>query len=364
MRRTTEKRLKTALVCWVLGCSMLAGVPKTAAAATQAQYEYDMAEEGEEVYLGVVNRNVLNVRGGASTDFAVIKDATGKIVQLTLKDEVAILGRKYDEKDVWYRVAFLRNGELLQGYVFAEYVDRSSTVVPPIATPTPAVTPTPTPVPTPTKEPVQPTATLPPTTAPTPIPEGTGGKNGTTIALIVVALIVVGGAAAVWYVKNSVGRYDDVGEEAEEEEENVRVRGPLSKDGTMIRTTRRRSDDDAYYEERTRRPRRERQDEASILADKERARLMNEEMIRQYRNGDNSEKEEELRRIAESLKEKEVLRDEIDGLHIGDMVFHEYFGKGIVRDNSDVNVIEISFGQDVRFLNKAACAKKRLLRKL
>ena len=78
----------------------------------------------------------------------------------------------------------------------------------------------------------------------------------------------------------------------------------------------------------------------------------------------NEEEEARLREIAASLKEKEVLKEEIDRLHIGDMVYHEYFGKGIVRDNSDVKVIEISFGQDVRFLNKASCAAKRLLRKL
>ena len=91
---------------------------------------------------------------------------------------------------------------------------------------------------------------------------------------------------------------------------------------------------------------------------------MNEEMIRQSRNGENEEEDARLRELAANLKEKEVLKEEIDRLHIGDMVYHEYFGKGIVRDNSDVKVIEISFGQDVRFLNKASCAAKRLLRKL
>jgi hypothetical protein len=138
-------------------------------------------------------------------------------------------------------------------------------------------------------------------------------------------------------------------------------RAPLSKDGTPI-PVRKRTEDDVQDEEMRRYPA-ERQDEATILADKERARLMNEEMIRQKRNGGIAE-EEKLQEIAASLKEKEVLKEEIDRLRIGDMVYHEYFGKGVVRDNSDVKVIEISFGQDVRFLNKASCASKRLLRKL
>lgn len=364
MRRTTEKKLKAALLCTVICGGLLLGAPKAALAATTAQYEYDMVTEGETVYRGVVNRTVLNVRSGVGTDFPIVKDADGNNVQLGLRDEVAILSRKYDGDDVWYQVAFLREGELIRGYVFGEYVDRTTNVVEPIATPTPIPTPTPAVTPKPTKEPIKPTTAPTATAVPTPAPEEKSSGKGTMVAFIVIALIVVGGAGAFWYMKNGMGQYDDVDEEDEDEQEQRRnARGPLSADGTPIRTTRRRNDDDDYVAG-PRKTRREKQDEASILADKERARLMNEEMIRQYRNGEGAEDEEELKQIAASLKEKEVLKEEIDGLHIGDMVFHEYFGKGIVRDNSDVNVIEISFGQDVRFLNKSACAKKRLLRKL
>ena len=363
MRRTTEKKLKKGLLCALLGAGILWSTPAVSFAATTAQYEYDMAVDGEEVYLGVVNRTALNVRSGAGTDNPIVKDANGNNVTLGLKDEMAILSRKYDGDDVWYQVSFLREGELIRGYVFGEYVDRTTNKVQPIATPTPIPTPTPTTSLTPTKEPIKPTEPPTATATPAPVEENKNSGSGTLIAIVVIILIA-GGAGVLWFLKAGAGRYAD-NEEEDEDAKNVRrnMRGPLSADGTPIRTTRRRNDDDDDTAG-TYRAHRERQDEASILADKERARRMNEEMIRQYRNGEGAEDEEELKKIAASLKEKEILKEEIDGLHIGDMVFHEYFGKGIVRDNSDVNVIEISFGQDVRFLNKSACAKKRLLRKL
>lgn len=364
MRRTTEKKLKKGLLCALLGAGILWSAPAVSFAATTAQYEYDMAVDGEEVYLGVVNRTALNVRSGAGTDNPIVKDANGNNVTLGLKDEMAILSRKYDGDDVWYQVSFLREGELIRGYVFGEYVDRTTNIVQPIATPTPIPTPTPTTSLTPTKEPIKPTEPPTATATPAPVEENKNSGSGTLIAIVVIILIA-GGAGVLWFFKAGAGRYAD-NEEEDEDARNVRrnMRGPLSADGTPIRTTRRRNDDDDDDTAGTYRAHRERQDEASILADKERARRMNEEMIRQYRNGEGAEDEEELKKIAASLKEKEILKEEIDGLHIGDMVFHEYFGKGIVRDNSDVNVIEISFGQDVRFLNKSACAKKRLLRKL
>ena len=71
------------------------------------------------------------------------------------------------------------------------------------------------------------------------------------------------------------------------------------------------------------------------------------------------EEERELKQLSESLKEKEILRDEIDGLRPGDIVYHEIFGKGVVFDNSDVKRIEIRFGTDIRFIDKAGCVAKR-----
>ncbi len=359
MRRTVGKQMKKVLYVVLCG-SLLLTKGTYAAAATQATYEYDVERGESNVYRGVITTNDLNVRTAAGKGNPVVK-VDEKGVTLDKKDEVAILDQAVSDGQVWYKVSFMRDEVIIVGYVHSSYVDLTVDVVPPIATPTPIPTPTPTAAPaTPTTAPATPT----PTQAPQEQSDPDGG--GGIIAILVVVAIAAGALVALWYLKK---RNDDVkGNETSEKLDNLKnitlPNAPLSADGTPIAVMKRRDPVVQDPEEAARRYPKERQDEASLLADKERARLMNEEMIRQSRNGGNEEEEERLREIAANLKEKEVLKEEIDRLHIGDMVYHEYFGKGIVRDNSDVKVIEISFGQDVRFLNKASCAAKRLLRKL
>ena len=360
MRRTMGKQLKKVLYVALCG-SLLFAKGTYASAATEAVYEYDVERGDGSVYRGVVTTYGLNVRSGAGKDNPVVKIGdTG--VTLDKEDEVAILDQAVSNGQVWYKVSFLREETIIVGYIHSSYVNLTVDVVEPLATPTPIPTPTPTPAPaTPTPIPV--TAT--PTEAPQDENESGGGGGG-IVAILVVVAIAAAALVALWYLKK---RTEDVkGNETSEKLDNLKnislSNAPLSADGTPIAVMKRREQVVQEPEDGVRRYPRERQDEASLLADKERARLMNEEMIRQSRTGENVEEEARLREIAANLKEKEVLKEEIDRLHIGDMVYHEYFGKGIVRDNSDVKVIEISFGQDVRFLNKASCAAKRLLRKL
>ncbi len=361
MRRTTVKQIKKVFYAAVCGALLLTG-QTTASAATEAVYEYD-AERGENnVYRGVVNIDGLNVRSAAGKDNPVVK-VNGEGVLLNKQDEVAILDQALSSGQAWYKVSFRQGETLVTGYVHSSYVDLTVDIITPLPTPTlpPTLTPTPRPTSTPTP--------LPPSATPTVVPQETesgGGAGGGLIAFLAVAVIGAGILLALWYLKR---RNETVkGNETNEKIDNLKnlslPNAPLSADGTPIPVMKRR---EVIPQEETVSQRRtpvEKQDEVSVLADRERARLMNEEMIRQYRDGGNEEEEARLREIAASLKEKEVLKEEIDRLHIGDMVYHEYFGKGIVRDNSDVKVIEISFGQDVRFLNKASCAAKRLLRKL
>lgn len=360
MRRTTVKQIKRVFYAAVCGAFLLTG-QTVASAATEAVYEYD-AERGENnVYRGVVNIDGLNVRSAAGKDNPQVQ-VNGAGVLLNKQDEVAILDQALSSGQAWYKVSFRQGGTLVTGYVHSSYVDLTVDIITPLPTPTPLPTMTPTPRPTLTPTPLPPSAT--PTVAPQ--EEESGGGGGGLIAFLAVAVIGAGILLALWYLKK---RNETVkGNETNEKIDNLKnlplPNAPLSADGTPIPVMKRR---EIVPQEETVSQRRtpvEKQDEVSVLADRERARLMNEEMIRQYRDGGNEEEEARLREIAASLKEKEVLKEEIDHLHIGDMVYHEYFGKGIVRDNSDVKVIEISFGQDVRFLNKASCAAKRLLRKL
>lgn len=359
MRRTVRKQMKKVLFAVLCG-SLLLAKGTYASAATEAVYEYDVERGESNVYRGVVSTFGLNVRSGAGKGNPVL-ELNGTNVTLDKDDEVAILDQAIDDGQVWYKVSFLKDENILVGYVHSSYVNLTVDIVAPLATPTPI--PTATPIPTPTEKPAEVTATPTPTVEDEIEKDGNGGG---IVALLVVAAIAVGAFVALWYVKKHT---DDMkGSDTSEKLDNLKnvplANAPLSTEGTPIPVMKRREQPVQEEYEENRHYQAERQDEASILADKERARLMNEEMIRQSRNGENIEEDERLREIAANLKEKEVLKEEIDRLRIGDMVYHEYFGKGIVRDNSDVKVIEISFGQDVRFLNKASCASKRLLRKL
>lgn len=359
MRKTVRKQMKKVFCAVLFGSLLLVGnVP--AAAATEAAFEYDVERGDGNVYLGVVSTAGLNVRTGPGKGNPIAQ-LNEKDVTLDKKDQVAILDQAISSGEVWYKVSFRRDESIVVGYVHSKYVELKTDVITPLATPTPVPTLTPTP------KPATPTPTAIPAT-PTPVPKQSAEKEndgGSIFAIVAVVFIGAGILVALWYLKK---RGDEGnGNEAKEKLENLKKtslpHGPLSADGTPIPVMKRRELPENNEAEERSYPK-ERQDEATILADKERARLMNEEMIRKSRSGEAQEEDAKLREIAASLKEKEVLKEEIDRLRIGDMVFHEYFGKGIVRDNSDVKVIEISFGQDVRFLNKASCASKRLLRKL
>lgn len=361
MRKTMGKQMRKVLYIALCGSLLLAN-GSYASAATEAVYEYDVERGESNVYRGVVTTYGLNVRTAAGKDNPIV-NVDGEDVALDKDDEVAILDQAENSRQIWYKVSFRRNGQIIVGYIHSGYVDLKDDILDPLATPTPIPTPTPTAAPaTPTQVP----ETATPTTSPQDNTEGENGGGGGLVAILGVVAIAAGAFVALWYIKK---RSDDLkGNETSEKLDNLKnislPNAPLSADGTPIAVRKRRDAAEPEAEEEPRRHPVERQDEASLLADKERARLMNEEMIRQSRNGGNEEEAAQLREIAANLKEKEVLKEEIDRLRIGDMVYHEYFGKGIVRDNSDVKVIEISFGQDVRFLNKASCASKRLLRKL
>lgn len=356
--RTIVGRKFWKLVCVAICAGMLWNSAATAGAATQAIYEYEAELGDSNVYRGVVNTSGLNVRSKAGREHPIVQ-LDGQDVKLDNKDEVAILEQIVDSGEVWYRVSFQKGEAIVIGYVHSGYINLTVDVLTPLPTPTPIPTLTPTPKPTPTPAPTQ-----APTPTPAPEPKENDSSGG-IIALVVAALIAAGILVALWYLKkrNENGEGVNTSEKLDNLKNAPRVNAPLSKDGTPIPVRKRRDTFVNEEEEDIKRVPVERQDEASLLADKDRARRMNEEMIRQNRNREDSE-EEELREIAANLKEKEILKDEIERLRIGDMVYHEYFGKGIVRDNTDVKVIEISFGQDVRFLNKQSCVSKKLLRKL
>ncbi|MGN0165918.1 MAG: hypothetical protein ACI39R_07020 [Lachnospiraceae bacterium] len=55
------------------------------------------------------------------------------------------------------------------------------------------------------------------------------------------------------------------------------------------------------------------------------------------------------------------LRDMLDNLNEGDTIVHTVYGEGVVEDNSDAQIIQVRFGNDVRFLKKEKLVKKNLI---
>ncbi len=55
------------------------------------------------------------------------------------------------------------------------------------------------------------------------------------------------------------------------------------------------------------------------------------------------------------------LRDMLDNLSEGDTLIHKSYGEGIVEDNTDAQIIQVRFGDDVRYLKKEKLIKKNLV---
>ena len=73
--------------------------------------------------------------------------------------------------------------------------------------------------------------------------------------------------------------------------------------------------------------------------------------------------QERIDAVSKENEEKKAFRKQLDELREHDIVQHIYFGRGEVFDNTDIKLIEIRFGNDVRFLNKDALASKKLITK-
>ena len=334
-------------------------------AATEPTYELTEETAGIEAYEGEIWIDKLNVRTGFGANYDRVEN-----VYLVKGDKVAVMSSgKASNGDTWYEVRWVLNGVEYHGYVHSHYVTMTENRAVPLPTPTPEATPTPEPTPTPVATPTPiatPTPVATPTTAPA---EEEGGIfsiwDGIGIVILLIAI------AAVIYAVVTKHRKEAAGTETSEKIDslkNIQIRkGPQDVNGNPINVMKRKPAVNGESGEKEARPARAHETEATILAGKEHARMMNEEIMEKSRFYDPKEekkKEDELKRLSESLKEKELLREEIDSLRPGDVVYHEYLGKGIVFDNSDVKRIEIRFGTDVRFIDKMDCVAKKLMRKV
>ena len=297
------------------------------------------AEEDEWVhYEGTVTaNNALNVRTGAGTNFDQLKDETGAIIQLKPQETITILEDVVsDDAKIWFKIQFVREGKTYEGFAYGEYIakDESKKITP---SPTPEPTATPSPSPTPiimaTKAPATPTQSIADLTSDESKPENKSNSKSSILAVIfgviAVAVVFFGFFIILGLIKQNKrkkrihnARKVDRMKNSEQENSNGKKKPEI-----------RRADDDGYVRE-----------------------------VRQSVYYTNSEDDDELYGIMpKETDEKRSLRAAVDRLQEHDIINHKIYGEGEVYDNSDVKLMEVRFGNDVRFLNKDSIVAKRLI---
>lgn len=353
MKKGMSKKLIWA-ICVGLLCFAFFNSANIVFAATEATFDY---VEGEEftAYKGLITTDGLNVRADAGTSNPIVQ-YEGANLLLYLNDEVAIVAEKAVKSEVWYEIRFTKDGTECTGFVHSAYVNKTTETVTPNPTPTPIPTSTPTPEPTMTATP-EPTST--PATSVKVEKEEPSGLNKLLLVLFILLLIGIVLLVVFWQLrKRSLLAKSSA--ETNDKIDNLRS-VPLRKENPVPSMQRKDSMKYARHTE-TKEPSKEAHDEIEELVGKERAKQVNAVIMEEYHKEDmNSDRV--LEEAAESKRAKDILKEEIDRMMPGDVVYHKYFGKGVVYDNSDIKVIEVRFGPDVRFLNKTSCANKKLLKK-
>lgn len=307
-------------------------------------------ETGEQVMnrLGRTTARV-NVRYGPGDGLYEIIVHNGE--KVTLNDDVEVLivdDAVYEASgNVWYNIIFQWKGEEISGWATSSYIKVVATVTPtptPSPTPEPA-TPTPTPEPTPSPTPTSIPAT--PTPMPTIDPSSRDFRFvwGMIAALVIIAIIAI----ALIYVKNKLVYSSARSQEMSQKMKRLKNINLAEDREDILSTT---------MITRRKRP------EVRIVDENDEDREYDPELIDSLFGEELPSVEKVRTEQTREPDEKRALRNEINKLKPHDMVLHKYFGKGEVYDNSDVKLLEVRFGSDVRFLNKESLISKRLLVKL
>ncbi len=305
-------------------------------------------EAGQSYKLGRTTTAV-NVREGAGEGLYGQVVYNGQNVTLEAGTEVIIIGSEIYQANgrVWYQIIYYIDGNELTGWVTSSRIEETGTVTPtpePTATPTitPSPTPSPEPTPSPTATPVPATPTMPPTIDPS---SGDFKFVWGCIAAIAVIGVV---AIVIIFIKNKAAFSGGRGQEMSQRIKRLKnINLAESKD----------EDTDSERIIRTKRP------EVRVVNPDDNEEY--EDMPELFETDGNEELQADENAVEEASREteeKKALRAEINRLKQHDIVIHKYFGKGEVYDNSDVKLMEVRFGSDVRFLNKDSLVSKRLLK--
>ena len=379
--------------------------------------DYVNAEEYLTGYFaGVITKDDSNVYEGPGTKaYSKVTTSAGTSVTLSKGTEVTIIGESRDaDLDHWYHVTLEFEGETVSGYVWDGRVERQAQVT---FTPTPTVTPVPTDTPTPTPEVAEDTGDAATTDEETEKMTEQSKDPSIWIWLLIVVLIIL--VIIVIYAVLSKREEDRLEEEMKRYTNNnsmERLDGEDEEDwASAVKEHRKHQlvgrgelpeEDDDYSEEEdltvdmtgifsddentaSEEPEENPDYTEEVLVQEIRDRLREEEQtdsvdtaITAATDDWNEEDEAYVNSLTEGMSEEdralfgklgntlteeaglsaeELLRGRLDQLKEQDLVVHKLYGEGEVIDNSDAEVIQIRFGNDLRFLKKEKLAKKDLI---
>lgn len=289
-------------------------------------------------YVGVGIGRV-NVRTGPGEEYDKVTDASGKALQITAQEEVEIMGEKKNSSGkVWYNIRFERDGVIYEGFSTSAYISKDESR---IITPTPI--PTATPVPT-----LSPTPLPPPTESPTPIPliqqdkDSAASNSGRAkvvlaIALILSAAFILALCFVVYMILNSRSNRK-MSAAMRKVDKLKRMNAEAEKAGHKAPVIRNVDDNGPVTEE------------------------VPEEVYVKSSSDDDDDYEPSRSNGYKEPEEKRALRAAIENLREHDLVYHVIYGEGEVSDNSDVKLLEVKFGNDVRFLKKEQLIARKELK--
>lgn len=305
---------------------IVAALAVLAVFATVGTFEVRADEEPEWTYYYGVANGTVNVRSGPGVEYDHVIDANKKTIQLNAQEEVIIIGESASaEGKIWYNIKFVRDGVEYTGFSTSSYVSKDdSRMITPSPTPTPSPSPSPSPTPTvaPTKE-VEPTQAL--------VPEQTESSNSKDDLLKIILIVIV---IAIFILVGIIVYKMYSSKKAEKVSVASRKVDKLKKMNLENHDINRKL------------PQIKKVDNDSSPIEEVRQDVY-------YKKSYDVTPTDELRRNAEKESDdKRALRAAIDRLQEHDIVYHTIYGEGEVYDNSDVKLLEVRFGNDMRFLKK------------
>ena len=339
MKRSFRDLLKIMLM--VGGLCLLFGVK---AHAGVEEYEYPH-------YVGVATATV-NVREGAGVSFDKVTDASGKDVQLSTGDEVEILEvRKADDGIDWYHIFFTQKGVEYIGFSTSTYVAMDSEkIITPAPTPTPVVEDIPEEI-----EPYEDSkqdgkvkadnekkTSDKEDTAADEAEEEDDDEDGSMIwtvlwLTLLLSAVFFGFFVVLKYIQNkSQGQPSTPDKKFNKLKKINNQNKDAGKRVPQIRTT----------------------GPAKPVVPSEHRR---EVYVKRKENFQDNMVPASQVDIEQDNEEKRILREKIEQLQQHDLVRHVVYGEGEVYDNSDVKLLEVRFGNDMRFLKKDQLVNKREL---